>query len=147
MKITLLLTMLMWFPGCQKPPTLNPAADESFGKPTATEVFNLRSKCAEFGDKIMSRNTIGSALAQDQVSHYDPKTNRCYVELDVHMADLSKWDDYRSRYLYDGQTGEMLAWATYKKGNKTAFVNDGPTLDYDAAVLKIDILMADDRKR
>src|SRR5262244_1988050 len=77
--------------------------------PTASEIFNLRSKCAELGQKIMENHVIGSALTQDVVTHYDPKTNRCYAELDVNMADLSKFDEYNSRTLYDAQTGEMLA--------------------------------------
>src|SRR5712692_1543143 len=99
--------------------------------PTATEVFNLRSKCAELGEKIMERNIIGSALTQSQVSHYDAETNRCYVELDVNTGDLTKFDDYYSRTLFDGQTGEMLAHIENKKGQRTAFVKDGPnTLDY-----------------
>src|SRR5438045_110893 len=62
--------------------------------PTATEVFDLRSKCAELGQKIMDGNLIGSALRQDQVSHYNPETNRCYVQLDVSQADLTKYQDY-----------------------------------------------------
>ena len=112
------LSFVVGFWGCQKSPTVpKDAVGETIYKaPTATEVFNLRSKCAELGEKILDGNIIGSALAQEHVSHYDPKTNRCYVELDVHMADLSKWDDYRSRNLYDGQTGEILAWTRDQKG-------------------------------
>lgn len=117
--------------------------------PTATEVFNLRSKCAELGQKIMENNNIGIALTQDVVTHYDPVTNRCYAELDVNMADLSKFDEYNSRTLYDGQTAEMLAHIERKKGQKTAYVKDGSltATDFDAAVIKMQELMADDRKQ
>lgn len=60
-----------------------------FRPPTAAEVFNLRSKCAELGQKILDGNLTGPALTQSQVSHYDPETNRCYVRLDVDTADLT----------------------------------------------------------
>jgi hypothetical protein len=117
-------------------------------RPSATEIFNLRSKCAELGEKIMEGNHIGSALTQSQVSHYDSGTNRCYVELDVNVADLSKWDEYNSRCLFDGQTGELLGWVKNEKGKKAAYVTDSPNvLDYDAAAMKIGALMADDRKQ
>jgi len=90
-----------------------------------------------------------SALAQDQVSHYDPKTNRCYVELDVHQADLTRLDEYSARYLHDGQTGEILAWSQSKNGVQTGFVSGALGLNSDASTAnaKIDDLMADDRKR
>ncbi len=133
--------------GCQKTPPLKSEEKPAFQPPTATEVFNLSSKCAELGEKIMEGNAIGIALAQSQISHFDPKTNRCYVELDVHMADLSKFDDDNGRYLYDGQTGEMLAWSRSTRGKKTGFVVGPGAGGFDAANTKIDDLMADDRKQ
>ena len=92
----------------------------------------------------MDGNIIGSALAKEQVSHYDPKANRCYVELDVHMADLSKYDEYYSRYCYDGQTGELLGWVRSEKGIKTGFFKNADLLNFDAVEARIDNLMADD---
>lgn len=80
--------------------------------PTASEVFELRSKCAALGDKMMSENVIDPALAQEVNSHYNPSTNRCYVELDVHNADLSAPKYKLSKFLYDGQTSELLATLT-----------------------------------
>ena len=147
---TVSLFVLAVLSGCQKSPTSNPVVDEpSFRKPTAAEVFNLRTKCAELGEKILNGNIIGIALTQEQVSHYDPKSNRCYVELTVQMADLTKVNDYFSRSVYDGQTGEMLAFSSSEKGVKKGFVmgSAGGGVGFDAANAKIDALMADDRKQ
>ncbi len=146
---TVSLFVLLMLSGCQQPSMPKAVAEETvFRRPTATEIFNLRSKCAEFGEKIMNENIIGIALAQEQVSHYDPKSNRCYVELTVHTADLAHFDDYLARYCYDKQTGEILAWSKLAKGATTGFVT-GSSFgidDYVAANTKIDALMADDRK-
>jgi hypothetical protein len=67
---------------CQKPSTSNAAVSESaYQKPTATEIFNLRTKCAELGDKILRLHPVSAPFTEEQTSHYDPKTNRCYVDL------------------------------------------------------------------
>ena len=104
---------------CQSRP---PAEDRSNKLPTATEVFHLRSECARLGEKIMEENLIGGALSQTQESHYDPKTNRCYVQLAVMTADMTKPQDYYAVYLYDGQTREILATASVKHGEKAGVV-------------------------
>lgn len=142
---------------CQKPLAPSARADElAFRKPTATEIFNLRSKCADLGQKILDANVIGIALTQDQVSHYDPKTNRCCVELTVRDADLSKQDHF-SQYLYDGQTQEMLAAIRNDKSGKWGMVFDrqhsspipvpyDAKITYEDALAYIDKKMADERK-
>jgi hypothetical protein len=131
------------------------AEERTFRLPTATEVFQLRSACVVLGQKILEGNVIGSALVQEQISHYNPRTNRCYVELIVHAADLSKYDQFDfSRYLYDGQTKEMLAVAGTKRGSqKWGMVYDKQhrttTLNnagWDDASAYIDAMMADDRR-
>jgi hypothetical protein len=47
--------------------------------PTATEVFHLRSECAELGEKLLLK--LYDSVYYDQESHYNPQTNRCYVEV------------------------------------------------------------------
>lgn len=103
--------------------------------PSATEIFNLRSKCTELAEIIMVQNPASSVINPRVLSHLDPRTARCYVELD---------NDY-SRRLFDGQTGERLAefWngpvpSTYVKGVE----NPSP----DATRAFIDARMANDRK-
>src|SRR5262249_19590781 len=121
-----------------------------FRPPTATEVFELRSKCAALAEKLRGQYPVGIALTQDGVSHYDPKTNRCYVELSAQPADLSKTGETYSRSVFDGQTGEMLAHVHKEKdGRLSAYVKDNVAnvTDYYAALAKIESLMADDRTR
>jgi hypothetical protein len=103
---------------------------------------------------------IGSALTQEQVTHYNPRTNRCYVKLEVHTADLrspsDNWIDHVN--LFDGQTHEVLVWTSAEAHRKGAYIVDGfavakpdhPTgvlANYDDAVALIDEYMADDRKQ
>jgi hypothetical protein len=122
-------------------------------RPTASEVFKLRSECATLGDKLYEANIIGPALRDDALSHYDPNTNRCYVEITVHKVDLDAPNPYHATYLYDGQTREMLASATIKNGQKSGIVFTVPlptrTDDngYSFAVEYIRSKMDDDRKQ
>jgi hypothetical protein len=104
----------------------------------------------------MEDNTIGAALTQSQVSHYDPRTNRCYVELTVHTVDTTGPKAFYVRYLIDGQTKEHLAFASENKGIKSGTVfdkqyNRGKTsvfdvnIGWDYANSYIDQMMAEDR--
>lgn len=103
----------------------DPSAEMTNRLPTATEVFNLRSECAALGRKILDDNVVGPALYQSQVSHYVPKSNRCYVELTVQTADVTKQPHKTYIYLYDGQTGEMLASLRYEgEDHKSGIVFD-----------------------
>lgn len=130
-----LLAALVLTPvGCTRdkasaPPPTAPAAVEakpSFVRPTAEEAYRLQDDCTRRGDKILRENVVGSALTQEQVSRYNAVTNRCYVRLEVHAVDLSQLDQYDySTYLKDGQTGEMLAFTTVKKGGAKSFLGFG----------------------
>jgi len=81
------------------------AAQSAFLRPTPSEVFHLRSECVALGDKILDGPApdIRTFVAQSQISHYNPQTNRCYVAIIIHFVDGV------SRFLYDGQTRELLA--------------------------------------
>ena len=51
-------------------------------------MFRLRSECAKLGEKILAENPSGNDnFIDSQVSHYNPLTNRCYVEL----RDSTEW--------------------------------------------------------
>jgi hypothetical protein len=122
--------------------------------PTATEVFDLRSRCVALGEKIMENNAIGSALTQWQNSHYNPVINRCHVELIVQSANKSI--PYQSQtMLYDGQTGELLATFQVKEdGVRFGMVYDRhhktkswDNLGYDDARAYVDKLMEENREQ
>jgi hypothetical protein len=116
------------------------------------QLLTKRLECAELGEKIAEENIIvGPAVTQSQVLRYNPRTNRCYVELIVQAAD--KPTDYQHRVLYDGQTNEMLAFAEIHNGKKGGKVFDQQhrttNLDnagWDDASEYIDQMMAEDRK-
>jgi hypothetical protein len=107
-----------------------PEATSPLRAPSATELFDLQSKCTVLGEKILRDNIIGDALTQEQVSHYNPKDNRCYVRLDVHTADLttSRENYTEDEYLEDGQTDEMLAYVTQKGEKRSGMVFDSSLL-------------------
>ena len=92
-------------------------------------MFALRSKCVELAQQILDENVIGSALTQTQDSHYEPRTNRCYVKLTVHMADLERFEEYNHTLLYDGQTRELLASISNDHGKHTALSSEGDIAD------------------
>jgi hypothetical protein len=99
--------------GCQSPQPKRVAPDpERYSKlPTATEVFNLRTKCAQLGDKLDDLMMHGDAVNRETLTNYSVKENRCYVVLDdtIHHKDGIEY----FRALYDGQTREQLAWTKY----------------------------------
>jgi hypothetical protein len=145
---------LKFFAGVALAVTVTPvsARQRTFQLPTATEVFNLRSKCAALGEKILEDNFLGRSLTQSQVSHYDPQTNRCYVELTVQSADLDP-THYYPRVLFDGQTKEMLAFTKIEKGKKGGLVYDRQhqsgslsNAGWDDATEYIDEMIKDDRR-
>jgi hypothetical protein len=140
--------------GCQRP-TGTTTDGQGSTRPTATEVFNLRTKCAELGDKILQLNAVDPPLTHDQTSHYDVKTNRCYIDLFVsngfvrnHDFGNVKWPDYASETVYDGQSREVLVSVVHNKGKVTAFLSGGfPDAEERQAYSKINALMGDDRKQ
>jgi hypothetical protein len=123
--VTALLLLLCSCDRLSKSKQPEPAAS-LFRAPTATELFDLQSKCSAMGEKILQDNIIGNALTQEQISHYNPKDNRCYVKLSVSTADLTKprEDTREDDYLEDGQTNEMLANWTRRGETKSGMVFD-----------------------
>ena len=113
----------------------------------------MRSKCAELGEKILKDTVVAADLKREELSHYEPKTNRCYVRLTVWNASLGKGEEYLHQYLFDGQTGQMLAAARRENGVRTGDIYSDPPpsqgnsdeMYLDASIF-ISQTMADDRQ-
>lgn len=103
--IFIALAVSLGMTGCSKPPAA-PVQQRTSRLPTATEVFSLRSKCQQLGETLDQNTVYGSNWSRDLVTNYDPKSNRCYVE----MTDSNDTTKEYLRNLYDGQTKDLLAF-------------------------------------
>jgi hypothetical protein len=83
-----------------------------------------RAACAAAGEQILAANIVSSAVYQEQFSRYSPRTNRCYVEMHVETIGRDEGSDRFGRYLYDGRTKELLAFAQVRDGKKSGRVFD-----------------------
>jgi hypothetical protein len=103
--------------------TMAGAEERASKPPPATEQVRLRAACAAAGEQILAGNYLRSAVYQEQFTRYSAPTNRCYVEVRVEtMPDNGS--DRVGRYLYDGVTKELLAYADIKNGKKSGRVYD-----------------------
>ena len=134
LRLLSLCSVLIVLPACQKPSTSNTAV---------TEIFNLRTKCAELGDKILRLHPVSAPFTEEQTSHYDPNTNRCYVDLVA-----TDFKDSIAETLFDGHSREALVWIESKKGKVTRVFIDDPSENSEGEARRIiKKLMADDRTR
>ena len=120
--------------------------------PTATEIFELRSKCQKLGDQKLEDSFAGSYWSQTVTTNYDIVNHHCYIKLELSPADLSLPLEKRKTqtYLFDGQTGEMLAsFRTEGTDRRSGIVNDqyweGGSIGFDAAANYINKMMATKR--
>jgi hypothetical protein len=108
-----LLILVAASAGCQQPPVQQTRLSKL---PSATEVFNLRTKCARLGQELDESMPHGSNWSQEVLSNYSIKENRCYIVLDGFNE---SYRGERARYLYDGQTQELLASANLFRDKPT----------------------------
>jgi hypothetical protein len=91
-------------------------------RPTATEVFQLRSECAKLGKEFQA--TFKDTATSSPVSYntnYDPETMRCYFMmrwLPLGKGGDNKWE------LYDGQTRGLLGESNFT--DKSGYLNGHP---------------------
>jgi hypothetical protein len=106
-------------------------AQATFRPPTATELFDLRSKCSELAQKKRIKQINDDAKDNPdnppflaEYSRYDAATNRCYVLI---VREYTR-PTSEHRTLYDGQTNKVLALTidTYSGLSRSAigFVSD-----------------------
>lgn len=128
-----------------KPPAQSPtAAVVGRQQLTATELFSLRSKCVALGEKILEESPVGSALSQSQISHYDLDSGRCFVEVTVQTADTTVPMTVFHRYLYDGQTRDLLATQSIDHDKKSGIVYKQGIYGFDQTGEYIDKTMKED---
>src|SRR5262245_1122037 len=93
--------------------TLSTIAHAQSQRPSASEVFALRTECAKLGETIFGER-LTEIFGDERIgigvhsvgTHYDPNANRCYVQLiDIYEGGLSRYIQ-----LIDGQTEEQLAY-------------------------------------
>jgi hypothetical protein len=134
--------------GLALPTAAAPAAEET--RPIAASA--PARACAASGEQILASNIVRKAVYQEQFSHYSPQRSRCYVEMRVEVMESDGDADRFGRFLYDGGTQELLAFAQIEGGKKsgrvfdtdhrtTTFTNSG----WDDASAYIYQMMADDR--
>jgi hypothetical protein len=99
-------------------------AEEVQPLPPIAEEMWRRSACAAAGEQILAGNFISSAVYQEQFTRYSTRTNRCYVEMRVETIAADDMTDRLGRYLYDGETKELLAFAQITGGRKSGRVFD-----------------------
>ncbi|MHB8652561.1 MAG: hypothetical protein ACYDA9_01650 [Terriglobia bacterium] len=145
------LLALVLSTGCNQP-HVQQKAQPSSSRPrlSATEEFNLRGKCAALADEMApGYGLVGAALNSEVLSHYNPETNRCYVQVTVTKNFSYTQPSIPSNYLgiaiYDGQTKEMLVYA-YQVGDKSygvIYSASDSNVTYDKASAEIGRLMHD----
>ena len=116
-----------------------------FQPPTATELFDLRSRCAALGDKFLDDLLVGPHIRKSITSHYDPRTNHCYGDL---VTQNIVGHSYSNRSLYDLQTGDLLAFAKTEMGKQAGIVfgrHPADDTDFGDANEYIDKVMQEDR--
>jgi hypothetical protein len=166
------IAVLLAVAGCDN---RNATSPRQFIPPTATEVFNLRSKCAELAERFevtLDEAKLPVVPPVSAVSHYHPRSNRCYVKTETTAFNQKSEPVTHHLQLFDGQTRELLAavtddvgdlgkhWGMVSVGDLRDFalglgivVSQIPAdevlgrYDYKFASLVIDKAMADDRTR
>lgn len=96
------------------------SSSPSHALPTATEEFRFRGECVRLGKKKLAATEeelypterySNWTYSFSEEAHYDPRSNRCFVEIDNHESDKARplFEEF-DRDLYDGQTDDLLAF-------------------------------------
>lgn len=145
------LLALLFATGCNQPRVQGNTRPWSRPSLPASEEFNLRGKCAALADDMApTYGLVGVALTSQALSHYNPETNRCYVQIRVTKNFSYSYPSTPANYLsiavYDGQTKELLVSAS-QKGDASSGINwtaqafNDRYVTFDKASAEIDRLM------
>jgi hypothetical protein len=104
-----------------------PVAGAAQGPPAANKEPSAEAGaqwCSVSGEQILAGNAVRAAVYQEQFSRYSPRANRCFVEMRVLTIAADEHADRAGRFLYDGETKELLAFAEIRNGKKSGRVFD-----------------------
>jgi hypothetical protein len=97
------------------------SAQTTFRPPTATELWQLRGKCAELANSKLEDYWHDFKGFKDASSRYDPSSGHCYNLIQTYDAKAGE----SHMILFEGQTYERLALADkYPSGSKYGSIND-----------------------
>jgi hypothetical protein len=99
--------------------------------PTATEVFTLRSQCADLAERRAAARARALATEVLQWSYYNPTTNRCFVEFSEGYKSSFFDGSVSDRTLVDGQTGDLIAYTLVEFKNN-GVSREGYIVDFDS---------------
>jgi hypothetical protein len=123
--------------------------DREQPKLSATELFDLRTKCAACVEKVVNNYwppEMPGIVSRLSSSHYDPKSDRCFVELKVWSIPKDpKFEADTEHKLVDGQTQQQLANAeVWRNGTRTGVVSGKSIYDFVGAEYYIKKIMGED---
>jgi hypothetical protein len=141
--------------GCQSKP-----ATPAKPRMSATEIFNLRTKCQQLTEKWQEDGVLGltgPALTSEVESHYDPVSNHCYAKVtvtknfgyvyDAKFKGDKASDDYLTITLGDAQIKKQILMLSQHNGSRMAMderKDDSFNVSYDAVKAEIDRLMSEE---
>jgi hypothetical protein len=126
---------------------------------SVSELFDMNGKCGQLANKLDDKiaGVHHGALQGDHGSHYNPRTNRCYLleslwkntNFDTSGGFIPLPDDYWSEALYDAQTGQLLLAAFRLEGPASGGGMDSSVelhhpMPFEEATEKINKLMHDE---
>ncbi len=139
--------LLMSLAACDKPPaepTL-PAAtstDTVDPAPNDSELARRQAECEHAGQLVLQHASLDDTLSQSVSASYNPRSNRCLVELQTRPADPAKALDELTRTLFDGDTRDMLGTTKIEGKKRSALILETGVTDFDDANLYIDKQMS-----
>jgi hypothetical protein len=118
-------------------------------KLSATELFDLRTKCAACVEKVLQDyypDLMPGIVSRRSSSHYDPKSGRCFVELKVWSIPKDpKFEADTEHKLVDGQTQQQLAEAeVWRNRTRTGVVSGKSIYDFVGTEYYIKKMMGED---
>jgi hypothetical protein len=125
---------------------LGATAAHAQSQPTASEIFDLRTKCRQLSKQLLTDVKSGYDDGEfiSEESNYSPKKNRCFTKITILVPKKGSV----MYEMWDAQDNRRQAIAWHTKSEKEGYVYDktGNIISsaYDLALNYIDQIMKDD---